>query len=543
MSNDRPPAADITARPLPAVIAARAAVEPTRPLLADVAGGRLTFGEVHLQACRWANALAAAGIGHGAAVASMLPNCVDHYPLWLGIGQLGALEVPINVELRGNVLRHILAHSEVEVIVVAAAALANLSTIAGELPQVRLAVVVGDAGAAMSLPWPTAPAAEFLAASATAEPSTSHVPALHDVASILYTSGTTGPSKGVIVSWAQINAGCVVTERFGDGADDRFYATGSPNHVVSKGAFATAANTGGQLLVRPAFSLSEFWEDVRGFGATSTVLVGAMADFLLNAEPRPDDPDSTLRNVLMAPVTRRVEEFNKRFGTRTWTAYNMTEISVPFVSDGFTIEDPASCGRLRDDYPFYEARLVDDFDNEVAEGEVGELIVRTSVPWTLNSGYLNHPAETARAWRNGWFHTGDAFRRDAAGRYYFVDRMKDTIRRRGENVSSFEIEAEVLSHPDVAECAAVAVPADEAEDEIKIVVVLREGASLEPHDLLAHIAERAPRYMLPRYVEYADALPRTQTLRVQKALLRSPSDTPVWDRQAARWSDAPPSTH
>jgi crotonobetaine/carnitine-CoA ligase len=168
----------------------------------------------------------------------------------------------------------------------------------------------------------------------------------------------------------------------------------------------------------------------------------------------------------------------------------------------------------------------------VAVGEVGELMVRTAVPWTLCGGYLNMPEATAKAWRNGWFHTGDAFKRDEAGYFYFLDRMKDTIRRRGENISSFEVEAEVLAHPEVFECAAVAVPADEVEDEIKVVVVRTEGSSLTPEALIEFLTGRMPRYMVPRYVQFAAELPKTQTLRVQKATLRgSALDADIWDRQ------------
>jgi carnitine-CoA ligase len=157
------------------------------------------------------------------------------------------------------------------------------------------------------------------------------------------------------------------------------------------------------------------------------------------------------------------------------------------------------------------------------------------VPWTMNAGYLDMPEATAKAWRNGWFHTGDGFRKDERGRYHFVDRLKDTIRRRGENVSSFEVEAEVLAHPAVAEVAAIAVPADDTEDEIKVVVVPQDGAPVDPADLLAFLVGRMPRYMLPRYVQVVDALPKTHTLRVQKGQVsRSTAAADgVWDRTAA----------
>jgi crotonobetaine/carnitine-CoA ligase len=514
---------------LPLIIAQRAAAEPDEPFLHDVDGASMTYDELHRGALVWAQALARAGISAGAAVGSMLPNCVEHYPIWLGIGWLRAFEVPINVELRGNVLHHVLASARVEILVVHHDFLDRVGDLAGDLPRLRMVVVVGGPADPPDPRWVTVERVAFLAGSD--ETVEYEPPRPHDTASVLFTSGTTGPSKGVIVSWAQLHAGVVPTVRFAtnDGAD-RFYACGSPSHVVSKAALATMALTRGQLFVRPAFSLSEFWSDVARFGIRSTVLVGAMADFLLAAPPAAGEAETTLRNVLMVPVSRRVEEFNARFGTRVWTAYNMTETSVPLASHDWTV-DAHSCGTLPTDYPFYEARLVDEFDTEVPVGHVGELMLRTAVPWTLNGGYLHQPEATAFAWRNGWFHTGDAFRCDAAGNYSFVDRMKDTIRRRGENISSFEIEAEVMAHPAVAECAAVAVPADEAEDEIKVVVVVRQGSSVHPAELIEFLVGRVPRYMVPRYVEFVAELPKTQTLRVQKSSLRAGRpDAGVFDR-------------
>jgi crotonobetaine/carnitine-CoA ligase len=183
-------------------------------------------------------------------------------------------------------------------------------------------------------------------------------------------------------------------------------------------------------------------------------------------------------------------------------------------------------------------RIVDEHDIEVPAGVVGELIVRTRVPWTVNAGYLGMPEQTAEAWRNGWFHTGDAFRYDEDGNFYFVDRIKDSIRRRGENISSFEVEAYVNEHPAVLESAAIAVPSEHGEDEVKVCVVLKPDGILEPEELIEHLIPRMPRFMVPRYVELVDALPKTEaTQRVQKVLLREePLNDKTWDREKARIS-------
>jgi crotonobetaine/carnitine-CoA ligase len=213
----------------------------------------------------------------------------------------------------------------------------------------------------------------------------------------------------------------------------------------------------------------------------------------------------------------------------------MTEISVPLRS-GWTLPPQGSCGRPRDGYPGYEVRVVDEHDQPVAPGEVGELVVRTRVPWTLTAGYLAYPERTAEAWCNGWFHTGDGFKVDEDGWYYFVDRLKDAIRRRGENISSFEVEMLVCAHPDVAECAAIAVPDRASGDEVKVCVVPHPGRTLDPRELVEFLIPRMPRFMVPRYVEVVDALPKTEaTARVRKAeLRRQPLNERTWDRVAAK---------
>jgi crotonobetaine/carnitine-CoA ligase len=199
----------------------------------------------------------------------------------------------------------------------------------------------------------------------------------------------------------------------------------------------------------------------------------------------------------------------------------MTETSIPLHS-GWDFDDWRSCGKARPGPPGYEVRLVDERDVPVAEGETGELVCRTEEPWAMNAGYLGRPEETATAWRNGWFHTGDAFRMDAGGRYYFVDRIKDAIRRRGENVSSFEIEREVLDHPDVNECAAIGVPSELGEEDIKVFVVRRPGSDLTAVALIEHVRGRCADFMVPRYVEFLDELPRTEaTQKVKKSELRA----------------------
>jgi crotonobetaine/carnitine-CoA ligase len=246
-------------------------------------------------------------------------------------------------------------------------------------------------------------------------------------------------------------------------------------------------------------------------------MVGVMASMLLAAPARPDDADNPLERVMLGPLMPEIEDFTTRFGLQVTTGYGMTEIGAPLASGGYDIGDWRSCGRARSGY---ELRVVDDQDEEVPDGVVGELVVRSDEPWMLNSGYWRMPEATAAAWRNGWFHTGDGFRRDTDGRYYFVDRMKDAIRRRGENISSFEVERLVLEHPSVADVAAVPVPSPLGEDDVMVHVVAAPGSELTAESLHADLSRTMPTFMVPRYIELTDALPRTQTFRVRKVELR-----------------------
>jgi carnitine-CoA ligase len=266
----------------------------------------------------------------------------------------------------------------------------------------------------------------------------------------------------------------------------------------------------------------------------TAALVGPMTALLYSAPPQPDDADTPLRNAILGPMIPEIVDFERRFGVRVATGYGQTETGMA-VTTGWDHGPWANCGRLREDYPWPEVRIADEFDEPVPDGEVGEMLVRSAEPWALNVGYHDMPEQTAAAWRNGWFHTGDAFRRDADGWFYFVDRLRDTIRRRGENISSFEVETMVAEHPAVRECAAIGVPAPLGEDDVFVAVIVDGAVAFEPADLLAFLEDRMPRFMLPRYVEVVDDLPRTEaSMRVRKHELRDRGVTAsTWDRDTA----------
>jgi crotonobetaine/carnitine-CoA ligase len=264
-------------------------------------------------------------------------------------------------------------------------------------------------------------------------------------------------------------------------------------------------------------------------------LLGPLAQILLQMPPSADDTDHQARSMACGPVIPQIEEFKTRFGIeRHTTAFGMTEAGIPIVA-GWNPPNTKTCGRPRPGRPGYEVRVVDEHDEPVAPGDVGELIVRCSEPWCMNIGYWKMPDKTAEAWRNGWYHTGDAFIVDDDGWMYFVDRIKDAIRRRGENISSFEVEALVNQHPAVQESAAIGVPSEVGEDDVKIHVVVKPDEELTPEALLEFLIPRMPRFMVPRYVELVAELPKTDaTFRTQKVKLRERAlNDATWDRVAA----------
>jgi crotonobetaine/carnitine-CoA ligase len=254
-----------------------------------------------------------------------------------------------------------------------------------------------------------------------------------------------------------------------------------------------------------------------------------MSLFLAKQPPRPDDRDNPLRLAMLAPLFPGFQEFADRHGMRVYMVYGMTE--MPCVFSVLDPADPKSLGPPAD--PGYQVRLVDEHDLEVERGTPGEMILRHELPWAISPGYLNDPTATAAAWRNGWFHTGDVFVEHDDGSYVLVDRVKDSIRRRGENVSSAEVETELVAHPDVAEAAVIGVPA-EMEEEILAYVSFRPGASVTPEALIDHLVPRLPYFALPRFIHVAESLPRNVALRPDKPALRAGGlPDGVWDREVA----------
>jgi crotonobetaine/carnitine-CoA ligase len=508
----------------------RAIESPDATAIQEVTGRTLTWGEALSESLRWAAAFRRVGVDAGQTVLTMMPNCADALFVWLGVSWLAAIEAPVNTSYQGRMLEYVLSSTGSRVLVVAERYLPQLVEVASVLDDADLVIVPDSDGQLPSLPFRAVGREEFLN-EAVAEPITPG-PQPHDIAAMIYTSGTTGPSKGVLVPWTEL---FMFSDYAAEGmvpAGGAYYSMYPPFHISGKMALFNAALYDARVVLRESFSARHFWSDIRTFDCTTVMLVGPLASMLIAAPPRPDDADNPLKNVHLGPLPADLEGFKRRFGVRVATAYGSTEIGLPLVS-GWDLPNSLTCGRVKAGFPGYEARVVDEHDQPVPAGQVGELVVRSDAPWALNAGYFGMPEKSAEAWRNGWFHTGDAFTIDEEGWFYFVDRLKDTIRRRGENISSFEVEACVNDHPSVEESVAVAVPSELGEDEILVVVRVRKGATLTPADLVAFLDERAPRFMVPRYVEFTDELPRTDaTQRIRKVELRKRGIGPAtWDRE------------
>jgi crotonobetaine/carnitine-CoA ligase len=489
-----------------------------------------TFAHAARQAWQVARGLIGLGVRPGDPVSVWTPTGPALLKTWFGVNAAGAVYAPISLEARGAFLQHALDLAASRVLVAHPRLLGRLQSL--ELKALELILVTGEVPDA-DLPWRMIPLSELSGHEDSRRPRVQPVREPWDDFAIIYTSGTTGPSKGVRLSYAshRLYADSMIWPDVG--ADDRLLMPLPLSHVAGTAATYAMLQRGGAVVLPGAFDARTFWEEARRYRATVTFVLHGMVDFLLGQPAGPDDRDHSLRYVYLGPL-RRSHEFRKRFGVNVYVGFGMTELPVVLRTE-LNPSSEVTIGRQFN--PDYECRLVDEHDIEVPAGAAGELIVRHRHPWVINSGYKDMPEATARSWRNGWFHTGDRLRVDAHGDWIFVDRAKDAIRRRGENISSYEVEAEVISHPDVDQATAVAVPnpdidAGSAEEEIKIVVVPVEGRRIDPPALIEYLVPRMPRYMIPRFVEVVAELPMSPSFKVKKAELRAAGITSrTWDRQ------------
>lgn len=520
---------------LPHVLRHRAASRGESCFLRQAEGEALTYRETLDRSERIAAGLAGLGVGKGDRVLLLGPNSLDYLLSWFAVNLLGAAEVPVNTALRGASLVHVVRNSGARIIVAHAAFLPTLAEIAGEVPALADIVVWGSAPDEPALPWRRSRAEDFLRIPGNIPPVEI---AARDLGAIMYTSGTTGPAKGVRMSHAHLYLFAYqMVEALRMTRDDIYLVTLPLFHANAQLMQVYASMiAGGEAYVCDRFSASGWLGEVRRSGATVSSLLGVTAQFVFSQPPTPHDADHALRRMITIPMPAEIgAHFEKRFNVRCIDAYGMTEICVPVHAPYDEPLVPGSCGKPASKW--FDVRIVDpQSDRPLPPGEVGEIVVRPRHPWTLMMGYHEMPERTVEAWRNLWFHTGDAGRCDAEGNFYYADRLRDRIRRRGENISSFEIEAVALRHPQVREAAAVGVPAAEGDEDILLCIAADAGSPLDCARLLDLISGQVPYFAVPRYVALLPELPKTPSGKVLKTRLRDMGVTQeTWDREKAAY--------
>ncbi len=520
-----------------AALAARLASDPDGPYL-DFEGVGFTAREMDATSNRLAHALAGLGVGRGDRVASLLENGPEQVITFFATLKLGAIAVPINTAYKGEFLRHVLADSASRVVIVQGDFASRVAEVAGTgLPELAAGIVTAPADAVISAvaqhDWEA-----LLAASPTgpvADPGVE--PA--DLACFIYTAGTTGPSKGCMLPHNYIVCLAGQIARAWQRRPDDVVLTPLPLfhfNAISVCVVGTLV-VGGSAAIERRFSVSRFWPEVKRTGATILSMLGSLAILVANAEDNPDQAGHALRLCAAAPMPPDTDRiWRERFGCATFSGgYGLTEASLISMLPAGEVNKPGAAGKPNTDE--FDVRLVDDDDNEVPVGEIGEIVCRSRRPNVMFAGYWRRPEATVEVTRDLWFHTGDLGRLDPDGFLFFVDRKKDYLRRRGENISSFEMEKTFVGHESIKDVAVHSVPSDLGEDEVKVTAVLQPGVTLTEEELCRWAVDRVPYFALPRYIEFRDDLPRNPVGRVLKYRLRDEGVTGgTWDREAAGFS-------
>jgi len=509
------------------------AAHPDRVLL-DFGGALSTYRDVDLLSTRMAHALQDLGLRAGQTLVSMLDNNLDAVIVWLAVNKLRAVSVPINTALRGEFLRHQIADANAELVVCEPDYLERILSVTVGAPAVRQILHRGTASPANPVEGSTIQVTPLDAHRGSDDTPFTDKPDPAELACLVYTSGTTGPSKGCMLSYNFMCNLARLQLRAGPATDKDVTITPLPLFHMNALCVGIISNilVGARVAVIPRFSVSNFWPEVERSGATIASILGGMGGLLAQAA----DSDAARRcfgqvhTVRGNPFTEETKKiWRERFGAKRvgGNGYGLTEACVVTSLAAGERVAPGSSGKR---IPDFDVRIVDELDRELPANTPGEIIVRPNRPDIMFMGYWRRPEDTVKLLRNLWFHTGDIGKFDDDGYFYFVDRKKDYLRRRGENISSFEMEAAFAAHPDIAEVAVHAVPSDKGEDDVKVTAVLHEGHTLAHADLFRWSADEVPYYALPRYIEFRASLPKNPQGRVLKYLLRDEGKTAAtWD--------------
>lgn len=500
-------------------------------------GQKITYGELEAMTNRYANGFAAHGIRHGDHVAVILPNCPEFFWVVWGLGKLGAVAVPLNTAAKGELLRYFIDQSDATCVIVDDEWVDRVATIAPQLTKVRSYIYRGEkSAAACGVGTPDAPARHLTEMESidASQPPLDRV-RYDDTHLIMYTSGTTGPSKGVMCPHSQGHAvGRSLALDYGYRPDDILYTCLPLFHgnaiwyTCYAALWADAA-----VALAPRFSATRFWDDICSSNATQFNTLGAMTNIIWKLPPGPRERDNALRQCMAVPVPREIyAEMQERYGLKLTSVYAMTE---NFAMTRFTPDDPpekaGSAGSTRG---ACELRIVDDEQRDLPAGSVGEVWMRPLIAGAMMKGYYKMPDETARSFVDGWFCTGDRAYLDSDGYLYFVDRKKEAIRRRGENISAYEVELILSRHPSIFEVAAVPVGSEMSEDDVMVYVVKKPGETLSHADVVHFAAEHMSYFMVPRFVDFIEALPKTASEKIEKYKLKQDAQArraELWDRE------------
>ena len=521
----------------------------------EVMGEAKSYAGLDGDADRLAGGLAAeVGLRAGDRAAVVMRNSLACVDTWFAMARAGIVDVPVNVAQRGDGLAYVLGQSRSHAVVCDIEFADRLGEVLPELPGLRHVILhrptaqsAGSAGAdgAGPAPVPDPGTPSFGPGVAVHElPSlyaetTPRLPNLDvtDTAVILYTSGTTGPPKGAMLSHG---ANLTLTRQtrwlMGYGPGDVLYTAFPLFHINARYTTVTCAmEAGARCVLEQRFSASEFWDTCRAKGVTAFNYMGALLMMLWKQPVRPDDADHAVRRGFGAPCPPDIwEPFEARFDIKLTEVYGSTEVPI-VTQNGIAAVDLADrrIGTAGRRSGLYDMRIVDESDTEVPPGVPGEIVVRARPNHAAFSGYYDMTTATAEAWRGGWFHTGDRGVLDADGYLTFIDRVKDCVRRRGENISSYEVEQSIARHPAVLEAAVVGVPSELSEEEVLACVVRKPGRTLDAAELIEHCKGRMADFAVPRYIRWMEELPRNASERVRKFQLRAEGITPgTWDRLA-----------
>ena len=526
---------------LPYILEHQARSRPHAPFLQWTDSGiPLSFEQVNREVNRLAHGFAEIGVSKGDKIAIFLPNCLEYPLIWFALNKLGAAEVTIGNDFKAQFLLHPLKLSRSTMIVTNEELIGRLAAMEDDLPDLTRIILLSDkatsALAAQAFRRVTVSAYEDLMSERETNPGIDIHP--RDIGAVLFTSGTTGPSKAVMMPHSQLYFFAEELIQVTRLSDQDVYMTGFPffHANAQLESIYPALVVGIRCVLYEKFSASEWMSRIRRSGATVTNLLGATMSFVVSQPEQADDADNPLRCIFAAPTPANLCSILKsRYNIdEITTGFGQTEISMPFLKPFGVTPPDDSCGVELSQW--FDVVLAHPVTGKFLDGPAtGELLVRHKVPGTISDGFLGMPEKTVEAWRDLWFHTGDAMRRDENGWYFFVDRLKDTLRRRGENISSFEVENTVREFPAVAECAVVGVPADEegGEDEVMVFIVPRAGHDIDPGALLDFCKARMPKFALPRFIEVLPRLPETPSGKVQKAKLRERGiSESTWDSKA-----------